>query len=87
MKNNQTTVPYIVYESALDKAERRDKRNIIVIILLIILLAESNIVWIVICHFCDYNDTTIEDYSFSVDLDDDGDSDQFGNDGDLQNGR
>ena len=38
MEDKQMTVPYILYEGALDRDDRRDKWHIIVIVLLITLL-------------------------------------------------
>ena len=42
-----TSVPYVVHESAMARAERQSKRLVAVIILLIILLVGSNIGWLV----------------------------------------
>lgn len=41
------TVPYVVHESAMARAERQSKRLVAVIILLIVLLVGSNIGWMV----------------------------------------
>ena len=41
------SVPYVVHESAMARAERQAKRLVAVIILLIVLLVGSNICWIV----------------------------------------
>ena len=40
------SVPYVVHESAMARAERQAKRLVAVIILLIVLLVGSNICWI-----------------------------------------
>ena len=40
------TVPYVVHESAMARAERQSKRLVAVIILLIVLLVGSNIGWL-----------------------------------------
>lgn len=40
------TVPYIVYESAQARAERRDKRHIIALIIITAMFFISNIVWL-----------------------------------------
>lgn len=85
MENKDLTVPYIVYESAIDKADRRDKRNIIIIALLIIMLVATNIVWIVVWNSYDYVDTD-DSYSVDVDADDGGNANYIGNDGDIYNG-
>lgn len=83
MENKDLTVPYIVYESAIDKADRRDKRNIIIIALLIIMLVATNIVWIIAWNSYDYSD--IEDYT-SVDAQQDGDGVNIAGAGDINYG-
>lgn len=40
------TVPYIVYESAQARAERRDKRHIIALIIITAMLFISNLIWV-----------------------------------------
>ena len=46
--NNETvSVPYVVHESAMARAERQSKRLVAIIILLIVLLVGSNIGWLV----------------------------------------
>lgn len=40
------SVPYIVYESAQARSERRDKRLIIVLIIVTAMLFVSNLVWL-----------------------------------------
>ena len=47
MEKDKTSVPYIVYEGEMARAERRDKRQWIVIIFLIVSLLASNIGWLV----------------------------------------
>jgi hypothetical protein len=42
-----TSVPYVVHESAMARAERQNKALVWVIVLLIILLVGSNIGWLV----------------------------------------
>lgn len=87
MENKELTVPYIVFESAMDKSDRRDKRNIIIIALLIVLLATTNIVWIIAWNSYDYVDTQVDDsYSVDLDADDGGNANYIGNDGDIYNG-
>lgn len=43
MEKEKTSVPYIVYEGEMARAERRDKRQWIVFIILIVALLASNI--------------------------------------------
>lgn len=45
--NQPISVPYIVHESSMVRAERQAKRLIAIIILLIVLLVGSNIGWLV----------------------------------------
>lgn len=42
-----TSVPYVVHESAMARAERQNKALVWVIVLLIVLLVGSNIGWLV----------------------------------------
>lgn len=46
MEKEKISVPYIVYEGEMARAERRDKRQWIVIIVLIVELFASNIGWL-----------------------------------------
>ena len=43
---NPASVPYVVHESAMARAERQTKSLVWVIVLLIVLLVGSNIAWI-----------------------------------------
>lgn len=81
MENERTTVPYIAFESALDKAERRERLHIFVIIFLITLLVLSNLAWIIAWNQYDY---TTEDYSVEIDSGS-GIANYIGNDGDINN--
>ena len=81
MENERTTVPYIAFESALDKAERRERLHIFVIIFLITLLVLSNLAWIIVWSQYEYID---EDYSVEVDSGS-GIANYIGNDGDITN--
>ncbi|AWY06850.1 MAG: immunity protein 58 [Caudoviricetes sp.] len=47
MEREKTDVPYIVFESEMARAERRDKRQWVIIIALIAALLASNIGWLV----------------------------------------
>lgn len=46
-ENGSLSVPYVVHESEMARAERRDKRQWIVIIVLIASLLASNIGWLI----------------------------------------
>lgn len=80
--NNNMTVPYIVYESALDRGERRDKRHTIVIILLIVLLVVTNAMWLIAWNQYDY----VDDYSVDVRSGNGGNANYIGGNGDINNG-
>lgn len=79
--NERIMIPYIAFESALDKAERRERLHIFVIIFLITLLVLSNLAWIIAWNQYDY---TTEDYSVEVDGGE-GTANYIGNDGDINN--
>lgn len=60
MEKEITSVPYIVYEGEMARAERRDKRQWIVIIVLIVALFASNIGWLL---YMNQYDTYSYDYT------------------------
>lgn len=60
MEKEKANVPYIVYESEMARAERRDKRQWIVIIVLIVALFASNIGWL---WYMNQYDTYSYDYT------------------------
>lgn len=68
MDKENMTIPYIAYESALDRAERRDKLHISIIALLITLLVLSNIAWIIVWNQYDY----VDNYSITASQDGEG---------------
>lgn len=76
------SVPFIVYESATEKADRQQLRLVVVICILIALLFLTNAFWIVAWNSYDY----VDDYSFEVDTGDNGDVNYIGNNGDINNG-
>ena len=45
--NQPVTVPYVVHESSMARAERLSRRLVAIIILLIVLLVGSNIGWLI----------------------------------------
>lgn len=45
-QQNEISVPYLAYESAQVRAERKEKRLIGIIVLLIVLLAACNALWL-----------------------------------------
>lgn len=78
------TVPYIVYESMLDKEDRQQRRMVYIIIMLIILLVVTNVIWLVAWNQYDYVET--DDFAVDVQADDGGNANYIGQDGDIYNG-
>lgn len=60
MEKEKADVPYIVYESEMARAERRDKRQWVIIIALIAALLLTNIGWLVY-------ESQFETYTYSQD--------------------
>ena len=79
------SVPYVVHESAMARAERHSKRLVAIIILLIILLVGSNIGWLVYESQFETVETITEE-DIIVDAEEDGVANYIGNDGDINNG-
>ena len=63
--NRENSVPYIVHESAMARAERTQKRLWITILILIVFLVGSNIAW-------GYYESSFEDVSTTIEADQDG---------------
>lgn len=76
----ERSVPFIVHESSLARAERVIRRLWITILLLIVLLAASNAGWI-------YYESQWEDIVVTQDTSDGGSNNYIGNDGDIINGK
>ena len=72
------TVPYIVHEGMMARAERTAKRLWITILLLIVLLVGTNGMWI-------WYESQFEDVAISQE-NEDGYNNFIGNDGDIFNG-
>ena len=62
-----TSVPYVVHESAMARAERQAKRLVAVIILLIVLLVGSNIGWMIY-------ENSFEDYVITQEVEQEADN-------------
>ena len=83
-KTNPTTpesVPYIVHESAMARAERTSKRLWIIILTLILLLVGSNCAWL----WWSNQWETVESWEITQE-NEDGYNNYIGNDGDIVNG-
>ena len=83
MTENRTpeSVPYIVHESALARAERHNRRLWIALLVSIVLIVVSNVIWLVEWMSYDYVSTE----TVTVDGKD-GIASYIGNDGDISYG-
>lgn len=82
MDKEPVTVPFVVYESAMEKADRQHNRLVVIVIVLISLLFLTNALWLVVWNSYDY----IDGYSVDVDASEGGNANFIGNDGDIYNG-
>jgi hypothetical protein len=77
------TVPYIVYESSMARAERQHKRLWIALIVAVAMIVATNIAWLYVWNSYEYvgdsQDVTIDS--------DGGNANYIGNDGDINNGK
>ena len=64
---NPASVPYVVHESAMARAERHTRALIWVIVLLIVLLVGSNVGWMIY-------ENSFEDYVITQDVEQDSDN-------------
>ena len=78
------SVPYVVHESSMARAERQAKRLIAIIILLVVLLVGSNIGWLI--YEGQFEDV-ITSEEIIVDAEKNGVANYIGNDGDIYNGK
>ena len=76
------SVPFVVYESATEKADRQQKRLVVIIVVLIGLLFLTNALWLIAWNSYDY----VDDYSVDVDAGEGGNANYIGHDGDINNG-
>lgn len=75
------TIPYIVYETAETRHERREKRLLWVIAGVVVLLFLSNMAWLWVFQSYDYVSEEVV-----IDNNDGGNANYVGNDGDINNG-
>ena len=68
--NDIITIPYAVYESSMDREDRKHERLVIIIIVLIILLFASHIGWLIAWSQYDYVST--EEYEIEASQDGNG---------------
>ena len=80
MNEKELTVPYIVYEGEMARAERRNKRNFILILILIVALVLSNAAWIY------YESQFVDEVTTITQDNENGYNNFIGNDGDIHNG-
>lgn len=83
-KTTPKSVPFIVYESMLEKEDRQQRRMVIIIILLILLLVASNALWLYEWNQYDYID---DDTEIEVNSDGGGSANYIGRNGDITNGQ
>ena len=77
------SVPYLVHETAMARAERTQKRLFIAIVVLIIAILLCNFAWLYAWNQYDY---TSEEIIVEQDAKDGGNANYVGNDGDILNG-
>ena len=78
------SVPYVVHESAMARAERQTKSLVWVIVLLIVLLVGSNVGWLIYESQFEVVEETTETIITQENAD--GYNNYIGNDGDIDNG-
>lgn len=83
--NQPISVPYIVHESSMVRAERQAKRLIAIIILLIVLLVGSNIGWLIYESQFETVESTIEEYAIEQNAES-GNNNSIINGGEIVNG-
>lgn len=81
MDNEQMTVPYIVFEGSMARAERHIKRLVIALIIAVVMIAVTNIAWMYAWNSYEYVGE-----SESVSVSGDGTANYIGDDGDITNG-
>lgn len=81
--NASVSIPFIAFEAALDREERKAKRLIITLIIAIVMMFASNAIWLY--AWCQYDYGIVETDSVKVETGD-GNANYVGNDGDINNG-
>ena len=78
--DEQMKVPYIVYESSMARAERKQKRLWIALIVSVVMIVLSNIAWLYVWNSYEYVGES------QVSVEGEGTANYIGNDGDITNG-
>ncbi len=80
----QITVPYIVYESAMARSERHIRRLVIALIVSIVMIVVTNIAWLYVWNSYEYvsEETTYSQDGEGVNII--GDRNNYGTEGDVQ---
>ena len=76
----QITIPYIVFESTMARAERQQKRLVIALIVAVVMIVASNLAWLYVWNSYEYVGES------SVSVEGEGNANYIGNDGDITNG-
>lgn len=76
----QITIPYIVFESTMARAERQQKRLVIALIVAVVMIVLSNLAWLYVWNSYEYVGKS------SVSVEGEGNANYIGNDGDITNG-
>ena len=80
MENDNFTIPYIVFESSMARAERQTKRLTIALVITVILMIASNLAWLYMWNSYEYVGES------SISVEGEGNANYIGNDGDITNG-
>ena len=83
--NEPITVPYVVHESSMARAERLSRRLVAIIILLIILLVGSNVGWLIYESQFETVESTVEEYQIEQSAEN-GNNNSIINGGEIVNG-
>lgn len=67
MENKTMLIPYVAMESALEKADRQNKRLWVVIIILVIALLGTNVAWTIYESQFEKTEVSIEDVDQQID--------------------
>lgn len=77
-------IPYVVYESAMTRADRHIKRLVIALVVAILMIFASNAIWLYSWMQYDY---VSADHTTTVDADGSGIANYIGSTGDITNGK